>query len=74
MMCPTARLRQALKLTATITWVQIKTNSGNRFAKNEHDWQYWHDEVRPRLRKLYKEGYVLAVFSNQVRSRCLPRD
>lgn len=36
----------------------IKTQSGNKFAKNEGDWRWWHDCVPGKLKALYDEGCV----------------
>ncbi|KIW05210.1 polynucleotide kinase 3'-phosphatase [Verruconis gallopava] len=43
----------------------IMTKSGNRFAKDASDWQWWHSSVPAKLRKMHEEGYLVAIVSNQ---------
>ncbi|KAF9637179.1 HAD-superfamily hydrolase subfamily IIIA [Lasiodiplodia theobromae] len=43
----------------------IKTASGNKFARNATDWQWWHASVPTVLRRLHDEGYLIAIVSNQ---------
>lgn len=43
----------------------ITTASGNRFAKNESDWKWWHSSVPSRLKKLHGEGFAIVFISNQ---------
>ncbi|OJD33593.1 polynucleotide kinase 3 phosphatase [Diplodia corticola] len=43
----------------------IKTASGNKFARNPADWQWWHASVPTTLRRLYDQGYLIAIVSNQ---------
>lgn len=43
----------------------IATASGNRFAKNESDWRWWHPSVPSKLRKIHSEGYAVVFISNQ---------
>lgn len=43
----------------------IKTKSGNKFARDSSDWQWWHASVPTTLQKLHSEGYLIAILSNQ---------
>ncbi|KAH7030538.1 polynucleotide kinase 3 phosphatase-domain-containing protein [Macrophomina phaseolina] len=43
----------------------IKTKSGNKFARDSSDWQWWHASVPTTLHRLHSEGYILAILSNQ---------
>lgn len=43
----------------------IATQSGNRFAKDERDWRWWHPSVPISLKRLSAEGYAVVVMSNQ---------
>lgn len=43
----------------------ITTASGNRFAKNESDWKWWHTSVPAKLKQLHGEGFAIAFISNQ---------
>lgn len=43
----------------------ITTASGNRFAKNEHDWKWWHAFVPNKLRQLHADGVAIVFISNQ---------
>ncbi|KAM0715643.1 hypothetical protein Q7P37_009141 [Cladosporium fusiforme] len=43
----------------------IATASGNRFAKNESDWKWWHPSVPATLKKLHEEGFAIVFISNQ---------
>ncbi|EGR29444.1 sap DNA-binding domain protein [Ichthyophthirius multifiliis] len=43
----------------------IKTKSGKKFPQNEHDWILWDQKVKTKLTQLYKDGYLVVIFSNQ---------
>ncbi|KAM0689573.1 hypothetical protein Q7P36_010444 [Cladosporium allicinum] len=43
----------------------IATASGNRFAKNESDWRWWHASVPSKVKKLHNEGFAIVFISNQ---------
>ncbi|KAL1636448.1 DNA kinase/phosphatase Pnk1 [Diplodia intermedia] len=43
----------------------IKTASGKKFARDATDWQWWHASVPTALRRLYDQGYLIAIVSNQ---------
>ncbi|CAI6338371.1 unnamed protein product [Periconia digitata] len=43
----------------------IKPASDRKFAKDASDWKWWDPSVPARLRKLYEEGYLVAILSNQ---------
>lgn len=43
----------------------IKTQSGQVFPKDHNDWQLIYPEVPGKLKKLYKEGYKIVIFTNQ---------
>ncbi|EIE89353.1 hypothetical protein G6F46_005521 [Rhizopus delemar] len=43
----------------------ILTKSGRTFAKDEHDWRWWHPNLPKRIEELHAEGYEIVVFSNQ---------
>ncbi|KAI8336463.1 polynucleotide kinase 3 phosphatase, partial [Blakeslea trispora] len=43
----------------------INTKSGNVFAKDQHDWCWWNNEVIHHLRELHEEGFKIVIFSNQ---------
>ncbi|KAI4242256.1 MAG: hypothetical protein L6R40_004127 [Gallowayella cf. fulva] len=43
----------------------ISTLSGNIFAKDASDWRWWHISVPTVLKKLYADGYLIAILSNQ---------
>ena len=46
-------------------WTLIKTKMGNKFAKNAHDWELWHEKVATKLRRLVADGFRIVVFTNQ---------
>ncbi|OCL12378.1 PNK3P-domain-containing protein [Glonium stellatum] len=43
----------------------ITSASGNRFGRDATDWKWWHSSVPGALRSLHKDGYLVAVLSNQ---------
>ncbi|KAF1991288.1 DNA kinase/phosphatase Pnk1 [Aulographum hederae CBS 113979] len=43
----------------------IKTASGNRFGRDATDWQWWHGSIPQKLRAMSKDGYIIAIISNQ---------
>ncbi|KAL8912783.1 MAG: hypothetical protein Q9172_007437 [Xanthocarpia lactea] len=43
----------------------ISTSSGNIFAKDAHDWKWWHGSVPGTLKQLYADGYSISILSNQ---------
>ncbi|MCJ1485322.1 hypothetical protein MMC06_005496 [Schaereria dolodes] len=43
----------------------IQTSSGNVFGKSAADWRWWHVCVPGALKKLYDEGFLIVVLSNQ---------
>ncbi|KAL3077348.1 hypothetical protein niasHS_013337 [Heterodera schachtii] len=43
----------------------IRTKSGNTFAKNCDDWQFWSGKVIGALRKCTSEGFKVCIFTNQ---------
>ena len=43
----------------------IATQSGNRFARDERDWRWWHPSVPGKLKELHANGYAVVVMSNQ---------
>ncbi|MCJ1286991.1 hypothetical protein MMC26_006338 [Xylographa opegraphella] len=43
----------------------IRTSSGNVFGRNAADWQWWDPCVPGKLRKLYEDGYLVVILSNQ---------
>ncbi|MCJ1258884.1 hypothetical protein MMC24_006718 [Lignoscripta atroalba] len=43
----------------------IQTSSGNVFGKNAADWRWWHVSVPGVLHKLYADGYLVVILSNQ---------
>ncbi|OCK74810.1 putative DNA 3'-phosphatase Tpp1 [Lepidopterella palustris CBS 459.81] len=45
----------------------ISTKSGKLHAKDEYDWEWWHESVPTKLGDLYKDGYQIIIFTNQGR-------
>ncbi|KAG9391402.1 Polynucleotide kinase 3 phosphatase [Carpediemonas membranifera] len=43
----------------------IHTRSKSAFAKDSQDWEPFSDEVKPKLKALHDEGYVIVIFTNQ---------
>ncbi|MCJ1395936.1 hypothetical protein MMC18_008822 [Xylographa bjoerkii] len=43
----------------------IRTSSGNVFGRDAADWQWWNPSVPGKLRKLYDDGYLVVILSNQ---------
>ncbi|MCJ1434921.1 hypothetical protein MMC27_004291 [Xylographa pallens] len=43
----------------------IRTSSGNVFGRNAADWQWWDPSVPGKLRKVYDDGYLVVILSNQ---------
>ncbi|OAK95989.1 PNK3P-domain-containing protein [Phaeosphaeriaceae sp. SRC1lsM3a] len=43
----------------------ITPASGKVFSRDASDWKWWHSSVPATLRRLYEEGYLVAVVSNQ---------
>lgn len=43
----------------------IKTKSGLLFPKDYDDWQIIYANVPTKLKKLYKDGYKIVIFTNQ---------
>ncbi|KAI3410372.1 hypothetical protein GPALN_004472 [Globodera pallida] len=43
----------------------IKTKSGNTFARNGDDWQFWSGKVIGALRKCHSDAFKLCIFTNQ---------
>ncbi|KAF2085872.1 PNK3P-domain-containing protein [Saccharata proteae CBS 121410] len=43
----------------------ISSASGRTFAKDATDWKWWHGTVPTKLRDLHKDGYLIAILSNQ---------
>ena len=43
----------------------IKPKDGRRFPTDSNDWEFWGPEVIPKLKALHKDGFVIAVFTNQ---------
>jgi len=44
----------------------LRTKSGAKFAKDAHDWVFWHESVPQKMRDLQKDGYKLVIFTNQM--------
>ena len=42
------------------------TQSGKRFPTGPKDWRYWNACIVPTLKQCYKDGYRIAIFSNQL--------
>ena len=45
----------------------ITTKSGNRFPKDESDWQFLYHEIPSKLQELNTAGFHVVILSNQVR-------
>ncbi|MCJ1308396.1 hypothetical protein MMC25_002049 [Agyrium rufum] len=43
----------------------IQTSSGNVFGRDAADWKWWDASVPSTLRKLWDDGYIIAIVSNQ---------
>ncbi|KAF2726762.1 PNK3P-domain-containing protein [Polyplosphaeria fusca] len=43
----------------------VASASGKRFGRDAADWKWWHQSVPGELRRLYEDGYLVAVISNQ---------
>lgn len=43
----------------------ITTASGKKFGGDPADWKWWEPGVPNKLRKLYEEGYIVTILSNQ---------
>ena len=43
----------------------IETKSGATFAKDEHDWVFWHESVPAKMKELYDNEYKIVIFTNQ---------
>jgi bifunctional polynucleotide phosphatase/kinase len=43
----------------------VRTASGNVHPKSAQDWKPMYDEVIPKLQELYKQGFIIVIFSNQ---------
>ena len=45
-------------------WTLIKSKSGRTFQCDEHDWQWWHERVPSKLRRLVTDGFRVVIFTN----------
>ncbi|KAF2454820.1 polynucleotide kinase 3 phosphatase-domain-containing protein [Lineolata rhizophorae] len=45
----------------------VNTKSGSLHAKDEADWEWWHDSVPSKLLETYSKGYRIVVLTNQGR-------
>lgn len=45
----------------------LVSKSGTLHGVNEFDWTWWHENVPARLHKLYEQGYMVVIISNQGR-------
>ncbi|MCJ1249949.1 hypothetical protein MMC30_007175 [Trapelia coarctata] len=52
-------------LTARQDSTLIQTSSGNVFGNGATDWRWWHVSVPTVLKKLYGDGFLVVVISNQ---------
>ncbi|KAI5960191.1 pnk1 [Candida pseudojiufengensis] len=46
----------------------IETKSGTKFSRGPNDWKWWGKDntlVPEKLKKLYEEGFIIAIFTNQ---------
>ncbi|RPA77395.1 polynucleotide kinase 3'-phosphatase [Ascobolus immersus RN42] len=43
----------------------IKTKSGNKHPKDEHDWLFFHPSVPAKLKSLHESSHQVIIFSNQ---------
>ena len=43
----------------------ISTKSGGTFSKSPSDWKWWNDKVLDKLKDLYRDNYLIVIFSNQ---------
>lgn len=46
-------------------WTLIKSKSGRTFQQNEFDWQWWHERVPTKLRRINSDGFRVVIFTNQ---------
>ena len=43
----------------------ITTKSGKKFAKDSHDWKWLFPNIPEKMHQLYKEGFMIVIFTNQ---------
>lgn len=46
-------------------WTLVKPKSGGTFPQNENDWTWLQANVPDKVKKYYKDGYAIVVFTNQ---------
>ena len=43
----------------------ITSTAGNKWTKSATGWNWWHASVLTKLRQLHRDGYLVAIISNQ---------
>ncbi|KGR12005.1 DNA 3'-phosphatase [Candida albicans P57072] len=59
-------IESSIKLAAfDLDGTLISTKSGGTFSKSPSDWKWWNDKVLDKLKDLYRDNYLIVIFSNQ---------
>ena len=43
----------------------IKVKSKAKFAKDQYDWEFWHDKVPSKIKAYHDQGFSIILFTNQ---------
>lgn len=62
---PPQTLKHPVKIAAFDLDDTVISPTGAKFARSAQSWRWWNPSVPGRLRSLYDDGYLVAIFSNQ---------
>ena len=54
--------KKILGLDMDDTIIRIKSKA--KFAKDQNDWEFWSDQVKPTILKYNNDGYSIVIFTN----------
>jgi bifunctional polynucleotide phosphatase/kinase len=46
-------------------WTLVKPKNGKIFPSNINDWQWLYPNIPEKIKKYYKDGYMIVIFTNQ---------
>ena len=62
---PPQALKHPVKIAAFDLDDTVVSPTGAKFARSAQSWKWWDASVPGRLKSLYEDGYLVAIFSNQ---------
>jgi bifunctional polynucleotide phosphatase/kinase len=62
---PPQTLKHPVKIAAFDLDDTVISPTGAKFARSAQSWKWWDPSVPGRLKSLYEDGYLVAIFSNQ---------